>query len=217
MRNARKKWDFSSVMPSIMLESMEKIAPHILLGAYAEGVFPMAEEGELLWFSPVNRGVIPLDDQFKIPRGLKKSIRKTPFRITMDEAFKEVMLGCADRESTWIDGTILESYHELHELGFAHSVECWDDDGLQGGLYGVKLGNAFFGESMFSRKTDASKIALVHLVDWLREEGVVLLDTQWMTAHLRQFGGHEVPRDLYEEMLADALEELYAEGDIERV
>ena len=161
MRNARKKWDFSSVMPSIMLESMEKIAPHILLGAYAEGVFPMAEEGELLWFSPVNRGVIPLDDQFKIPRGLKKSIRKTPFRITMDEAFKEVMLGCADRESTWIDGTILESYHELHELGFAHSVECWDDDGLQGGLYGVKLGNAFFGESMFSRKTDASKIETV--------------------------------------------------------
>ncbi len=192
---------------------MENIPPHILLGAYAEGVFPMAEDGELLWFSPVNRGIIPVDDQFKIPHGLKRALRKKPYRVTRDEAFKEVMLGCANRESTWIDRTILESYHELYELGFGHSIECWDDEGLQGGLYGIKLSNAFFGESMFSRKTDASKIALVHLVGWLREEGVQLLDTQWMTDHLRQFGGHEVPRDVYEELLADALEELRAESE----
>lgn len=187
---------------------MERIPPHILLGAYTEGVFPMAEEGELLWFSPVNRGVIPLDENFHIPRGLKKALRKKPFEIRVNTAFREVMRGCADRESTWIDEVILDSYYELFELGFAWSIECWDDDGLQGGLYGVRLGKAFFGESMFSRKTDASKIALVALVEKLRGEGAILLDTQWMTDHLRQFGGHEVPRDLYLEMLEDAMEEL---------
>ena len=116
------------------------------------------------------------------------------------------MRGCADRESTWIDEVILESYALLHQLGCAHSVECWDQDGLQGGLYGVTLGGVFFGESMFSRKTDASKIALVELVTRLRQSGVVLLDTQWMTDHLRQFGGYELPRRQYERALAAALE-----------
>lgn len=187
---------------------MEKIPPDILLGAYAEGVFPMAEDGELLWFSPVMRGLIPLDERFHIPRGLRKALRKRPFEIKQNTAFREVMDGCSDREETWIESEIKDSYCDLFELGFCHSIECWDDEGLQGGLYGVKLGNVFFGESMFSRKTDASKIALVHLVDWLRAEGAVLLDTQWMTEHLQQFGGYEVPRDVYLTLLEDALEPL---------
>ncbi|BDS05114.1 leucyl/phenylalanyl-tRNA--protein transferase [Oceaniferula spumae] len=184
---------------------MEKIPAHVLLGAYTEGVFPMAEDGEIYWFSPVVRGIMPLDDRFHIPHGLKRSLRKKPFRVTMDTQFPEVVKGCSERSETWIDEVILESYNELHDLGFAHSVECLDDDGLQGGLYGVALGKAFFGESMFSRKTDASKIALVHLVEWLRENDYTLLDTQWMTDHLRQFGGLEIPREEYLNLLADAL------------
>jgi len=168
----------------------------------------MAEDGELLWFSPTMRGLIPLDERFHIPRGLKKSLRKEPFEIKMDTVFRQVMDGCSDREETWIDPVIKDSYVELHRIGFAHSVECWDEDGLQGGLYGVKLGNVFFGESMFSRKTDASKIALVHLVEWLRDQGCILLDTQWMTGHLKQFGGYEVPREVYVDLLEEALDPL---------
>ena len=167
---------------------MERIPPHVLLGAYTEGVFPMAEEGEILWFSPLKRGLIPLDERFHIPHGLKRVLKKSPFEVKRDTAFREVMEGCAAREETWIDEVIIDSYCHLHELGFAHSVECWDEEGLQGGLYGVALGRAFFGESMFSRRKDASKVALVHLVEWLREDGYLLLDTQWMTDHLRQFG-----------------------------
>lgn len=188
---------------------MNVIPADTLLSAYAMGVFPMAEEGEILWFEPKMRGLIPLDERFHISKNLRKTLRRKPFEIVMDRDFAAVMEGCAARESTWIDETIRESYLDLHRMGFAHSVECWDSKGLQGGLYGVKLGNAFFGESMFSRKTDASKIALVYLVDWLRETGGVLLDTQWMTEHLRQFGGYEVPRDDYQVLLQDALEELY--------
>lgn len=187
---------------------MEKILPQVLLSAYVEGVFPMAEEGELLWFSPVQRGLMPLDERFHIPRGLRKALRKEPFEIRMNTAYREVMCGCADRDSTWIDEVIMDSYEELYKLGFGLSVECWDDEGLQGGLYGVRLGKAFFGESMFSRKTDASKIALVSLVEHLRGEGAVLLDTQWLTEHLKQFGGYEVARDVYLELLAEALEEV---------
>ena len=174
------------------------IPPEVLLGAYAQGIFPMAEEGEIQWFSPTQRGIIPLDEGFHIPRGLKKALRKKPFEIRFDTAFREVMIGCAERDGTWIDGVIIESYCALHELGHAHSVECWDADGLQGGLYGVALGKAFFGESMFSRKTDASKIALVALVERLRERGFGLLDTQWMTDHLRTFGGIEIGREYLE-------------------
>lgn len=187
---------------------MEIIPPEILLGAYAEGVFPMAdsaEDGELMWFSPTSRGVIPLDERFHISKGLRKTLRKHPFEVRMDTSFREVMLACADREETWINNAILESYCQLHELGFAHSVECWDEDGLQGGLYGVSLGSAFFGESMFSRKTDASKVALVYLVEFLREHDFTLLDTQWMTDHLRQFGGMELPREVYLEHLTEAM------------
>ncbi|MEO1856975.1 MAG: leucyl/phenylalanyl-tRNA--protein transferase [Rubritalea sp.] len=184
---------------------MELIPPQILLGAYSEGVFPMAEDGELQWFSPVMRGLIPLDESFHIPRGLRKTLRKEPYEVRFDSAFEEVMLGCAEREETWIDKVIVDSYTELFRLGFAHSVECWDEGGLQGGLYGVQYEGAFFGESMFSRKTDASKVALVHLVERLRAEGVQLLDTQWMTEHLTQFGGREVPRDEYLQLLAEAI------------
>lgn len=184
---------------------MECIPPHILLGAYTEGVFPMADDGNILWFSPVSRGLIPFDEGFHVPHGLKRSLRRRPFEIRIDTAFREVMEGCADRAETWIDPVILESYCQLHEMGFAHSVECWDAEGLQGGLYGVAMERVFFGESMFSRKTDASKIALVALVGWLRERGFLLLDTQWMTDHLRQFGGREVPREEYLMLLERAL------------
>jgi leucyl/phenylalanyl-tRNA--protein transferase len=184
---------------------MKIIPPEILLEAYAKGVFPMAEDGEILWFSPERRGLIPLDERFHIPHGLAKSLKRKPFEVCWNTAFREVMLGCASREETWIDEVILESYCTLHDLGHAHSVECWDAEGLQGGLYGVALRGVFFGESMFSCKTDASKIALVALVERLREKGFTLLDTQWMTEHLKQFGGYEMSRKDYQAALAKAL------------
>lgn len=196
-------WRTSRTRPEAV--APEIIPPEILLNAYAQGAFPMAEKGRIVWVSPHNRGVIPLDDRFHIPHGLKKKLRKHPFEIRVDTAFREVMLGCADRASTWIDPVILESYCNLHELGYAHSIECWDGDGLQGGLYGVAMGKAFFGESMFSRKTDASKVALVALVEMLRDIGFVLLDTQWMTDHLRTFGGCEMPRAEYLALLSRAI------------
>lgn len=185
---------------------MKIIPPEILLEAYAHGVFPMAEDGEILWFSPENRGLIPLDERFHIPHGLAKSLKKKRFEVRWDTAFREVMLGCSQREETWIDDVILDSYCTLHKLGHASSVECWDEEGLQGGLYGVSLPGVFFGESMFSRKTDASKTALVALVTRLREKGFKLLDTQWMTEHLKQFGGYELPRAEYLSALRQALE-----------
>jgi len=181
------------------------IPPHVLLNAYAQGVFPMADDGEIAWYRPQKRGLLPLDERFHIPHGLQRACKRRPFELRWNTAFRDVMLGCAARQTTWIDEVILESYVALHRLGVAHSVECWDADGLQGGLYGVALRGAFFGESMFSRKTDASKIALLELVARLRQAGVVLLDTQWMTAHLRQFGGFEMPRAQYERVLAAAL------------
>lgn len=181
------------------------IPPQVLLDAYAQGIFPMAHDGEIQWFSPERRGLIPLDDRFHIPHGLKRALRRRPFDLRWNTAFREVMLGCAEREETWIDDIILESYCTLHAMGHAHSVECWDGQGLQGGLYGVSLSGVFFGESMFSRKTDASKIALVELVRVLRDGGFHLLDTQWMTPHLSQFGGYEMPRRQYLAALAKAL------------
>ena len=177
-----------------------------LLNAYANGVFPMAEEGEILWFSPERRGLIPLDSRFRIPHGLRRTLKRGLYEVRWNTAFREVMLACAERKETWIDEVILESYCALHEEGFAHSVECWDADGLQGGLYGVALAGVFFGESMFHRKTDASKVALVALVETLREKNFHLLDTQWMTDHLRQFGGYELPRREYLAQLQAALE-----------
>ncbi len=181
------------------------IPPEVLLNAYAQGVFPMAEAGKISWYRPQMRGLIPLDERFHIPHGLQRALKRRPFELRWNTAFRDVMLACAQREQTWINEVIVESYGLLHRLGFAHSVECWDEEGLQGGLYGVALRGAFFGESMFSRKTDASKIALVELVAGLRQAGVVLLDTQWMTVHLRQFGGYELPRKQYERALAAAL------------
>lgn len=167
----------------------------------------MADEGELVWFSPLHRGVIPLDGSFHLPHGLVRAMRKNSFEVRWNSSFRETMVGCSQREKTWIDPTILESYCLLHELGYAHSVECHDEDGLQGGLYGVALGKAFFGESMFSRKTDASKIALARLVRELEFRGFTLLDTQWITPHLKQFGAQEIPREEYHRRLKAALVE----------
>ena len=165
----------------------------------------MADNGELTWFSPLMRGIIPLDDRFHVPHGLARSMKRRPFEVKWNTDFRGTMQGCAERERTWIDVTILESYCLLHRLGYAHSVECHDAEGLQGGLYGVALGKAFFGESMFSRKTDASKVALVGLVEELRARGFELLDTQWLTEHLRRFGGEEIPREEYQRRLKKAL------------
>lgn len=181
------------------------IPPDLLLNAYAQGVFPMAMEfGEIGWFSPDPRAVIPLD-AFHVPHGLRRALKSNRFEIRMNTAFEDVMRGCANREETWIDYEILKSYCELHRLGFAHSVETWREEKLVGGLYGVALGGAFFGESMFSRETDASKIALHALVMRLRENGFTLLDTQWVTPHLARFGAHDIPRSEYLQRLEKSL------------
>lgn len=181
------------------------IAPDLLLEAYAGGMFPMAmENGEMGWFSPDPRGIIPIKE-FHIPHGLKKVLRNNPFDVRIDTAFGAIMKGCADRESTWISDMIHRSYVKLHELGFAHSVEIWQDNALVGGLYGLAMGGAFFGESMFSRVPNASKVALATLVSRLDERGFVLLDTQWVTEHLTQFGAHEIPRSTYLKRLNKAL------------
>jgi leucyl/phenylalanyl-tRNA--protein transferase len=198
-----------------MPDSMQRpvvIPAAVLLDAYAQGIFPMAHEGAIQWFSPARRGLIPLDGRFHVPHGLRRSLRRKPFEVRWDSAFREVMLGCAARDETWIDAVIIDSYCALHEAGFAHSVECWDDSGLQGGLYGVALPRVFCGESMFSRKTDASKIALCALVERLRELEFQLLDCQWLTPHLRQFGGYELTRRQYQAVLQDALRQGMGQG-----
>ena len=183
----------------------------ILLRAYSIGLFPMADSAddpELFWVEPDMRGVIPLDD-FHVSKSLAKAIRKKPFDIRFDSAFDAVMIGCAaeadNRPSTWINGTIHRLYNDLHYIGHAHSVEAWEGDELVGGLYGVSLGSAFFGESMFSRRTNASKICLVHLVEHLREKGFTLLDTQFTTEHLKTFGAIDVPKVEYTKMLEPAV------------
>jgi leucyl/phenylalanyl-tRNA--protein transferase len=178
----------------------------VLIAAYRGGMFPMAMDnrGEIGWFSPDPRGVIPLDE-FHIPHGLKRTLRKNPFEVRFDTAFSEVMQGCADRKTTWISREIVTSYEKLFELGYAHSVETWRDGELVGGLYGISIGGAFFGESMFSRATDASKVALVALIDRLRERNFQLLDTQWTTDHLNHFGCREIPRYEYLRQLNRAL------------
>lgn len=182
------------------------IRPAVLIAAYRGGMFPMAMDnrGEIGWFSPDPRGVIPLDE-FHIPNGLKRTLKKKPFEIRIDTAFSEVMKGCADRSTTWISREIVTSYEKLFELGYAHSVEAWRDEELVGGLYGISIGGAFFGESMFSRTTDASKVALVGLINRLRERNFQLLDTQWTTEHLNQFGCREIPRYEYLHQLNRAL------------
>lgn len=184
------------------------IDPALLVRAYREGIFPMAlDDGEIGWFSPDPRAIIPLD-AFHVPGRLARVVRSGRFEIRIDTSFEAVMRACGERpgEGTWISDEILESYVALHRLGLAHSVETWRDGRLAGGLYGVSLGGAFFGESMFHRETDASKVALVALVDRLRRRGYVLLDTQWTTPHLEQFGTIEIPRSEYLARLDDALE-----------
>jgi len=161
-------------------------------------------EGDLAWFSPNPRGVLPLDG-FHLPHGLARALKKNRFEIRCDTAFKEVMQACAKREETWIDDEILDSYVELHRLGFAHSVEAWHNGQLAGGLYGVALGGLFCGESMFHRETDASKVALHALVGRLRTRGFTLLDIQWVTPHLATFGAIEIPRREYLKRLQAAL------------
>ncbi len=168
-----------------------------------------ADDPELFWVEPEIRGIIPLDD-FHVSASLSKAIRKRPFDIRFDTAFDQVVDKCAeaapDRPSTWINQTIRELYGALHRLGHAHSVEAWEGEELVGGLYGVSLGSAFFGESMFSRRTNASKICLVYLVERLRERGFTLLDTQFTTEHLKTFGAVDIPKEAYGVLLDRAME-----------
>jgi len=187
-----------------------KLTPELLVSAYASGIFPMAmnEAGEIGWFSPDPRAIIPLDERFHIPHGLRRVLKRAPFTITVDQDFAGVIRACATAHgSTWISREIVRSYVELHEHGFAHSVEARMDGKLVGGLYGVHLHGAFFGESMFHHVTDASKVALVALVERLRERQFLLLDTQWVTPHLARFGTITLPRAQYLNLLERALQQ----------
>jgi len=183
------------------------LTPSLLVAAYEAGYFPMAvDDGEIRWYSPDPRGVLPLD-RFHAPRRLLRVVRSARFEISVDRAFRGVMEGCAaDRgEGTWINGEILDSYCALQAHGLAHSVEVWDGGRLAGGLYGVSLRGAFFGESMFHRESDASKVALWALVERLRARKFTLLDVQWLTPFLASCGAVEIPRDEYLAILAQAL------------
>ncbi len=182
------------------------IPAELLLHAYRQAVFPMAmENGEIAWFSPDPRAIIPLED-FHLPHGLRRALKKNRFEIRIDTAFEAVMRACARREETWINEDIVASYVNLHRQGHAHSVEAWLEGKLAGGLYGVAIGGAFFGESMFHEVTDASKVALHALVERLRQRGYTLLDTQWLTPHLVTFGAREIPRIEYQRRLGRATE-----------
>ncbi len=188
------------------------VTPEVLLKAYAAGIFPMAEDADdpsLFWVEPRERGIIPLD-AFHVPKRLARTIRNDEFEIRIDQNFDAVIAGCAapaiDREKTWINRRIRDLYGQLFDAGFCHTVEVYRDDRLVGGLYGVRLKGAFFGESMFHKDRDASKVALVHLVARLKRGGFTLLDTQFVTPHLAQFGAVEIPRRSYKQMLRMAME-----------
>ena len=184
---------------------MSSINPEFLLQAYRIGIFPMAmEQGEIGWFSPDPRGVIPLES-FHQTKSLKRVVASKKFEIRINSSFSEVIDGCAERDETWIDETVRESYISLSANGYAHSVEAWYEGELAGGLYGVAIGGAFFGESMFSRKSDASKVALVALVEHLNRRQFILLDTQWTTPHLRKFGAVDIPKSDYIKKLNKAI------------
>ncbi len=194
------------------------ITPDLLLHAYASGVFPMAEsrdDPDIFWVEPNERGILPLD-RFHLSKSLRKTVRSDKFSVSIDRNFRDVMVACAkaapDRESTWISHRIEDLYSELHQLGFAHSIECWLDNKLVGGLYGIALKSAFFGESMFHQETDASKVALAHLVARLKLSDFSLLDIQFQTEHLKQFGTREVPSYEYQDILAAAMQK---EADFE--
>ena len=193
-----------------------EITPELIVRAYRAGIFPMSESAgstDVFWVSPEQRGILPLGG-LVVSTSLRKAIRKSPFTVRVDTDFEAIIEGCAtvgeDRDETWINSTIRAVYGELFRRGVAHTVEVWDGDELVGGLYGLAIGGAFFGESMFHRATNASKMALVHLVERLNAGGFILLDTQFITDHLASLGGVEIPRADYEEMLANALER---EGD----
>ncbi len=200
---------------------MLALTPDLLLCAYASGLFPMANDRHdptIHWIEPRRRGILPLD-RFHEPKSLRKLIRKGRFEIRVDQAFERVILACAeprpDRPRTWLNDDLIELYCTLHRQGYAHSVESWADQRLVGGLYGVSLGAAFFGESMFSRTPDASKVALVALVQRLQTGGYLLLDTQFVTDHLRRFGAIEIARESYHRQLRQALEtpaRFYSDG-----
>ncbi|HEX2787011.1 MAG TPA: leucyl/phenylalanyl-tRNA--protein transferase [Ignavibacteria bacterium] len=194
--------------------SAESITPEIILRAYINGIFPMGDpdaEDELNWYSPEQRGIIPLD-KFKVPKNLEKLYRRNKFRILVNKNFEEVIKECANvnnrrqPETGWITPKITELYIELHKMGFAHSVESYFEGKLVGGLYGVTINGAYFGESMFTKATDASKVALVHTVERLKEKGFKLLDTQFINQHLVQFGAIEISKDEYMKMLEEALQ-----------
>lgn len=183
------------------------LTPDMLVAAYAGGIFPMAEhrgDTELFWVDPRQRGVLPLD-RFHISRSLAKTIRSGRFQITYDTDFTGVVQGCADRDETWINDMLAELYGQLHRARLARSIEVWEGTTLVGGVFGVTLGGAFFGESMFSSRTDASKVALAYLVDRLRIGDFALFDTQFITPHLKTMGGVEISRATYRKMLNDAL------------
>src|SRR5437667_2874875 len=181
------------------------IAPELLLQGYRLVFFPMAMEADSIgWFSPDPRAIIPLED-FHVPHALRRVWRQEIFQIKIDNQFGEVIRGCAARKDTWINREIVESYERLHDLGYAHSVEAWTKNELAGGLYGVSIGGAFFGESMFHRVRDASKIALVALMERLRERRFTLLDTQWLTPHLQKFGAIEISRQQYLHLLSTSV------------
>ena len=191
---------------------MPDLTPDMLLKAYAVGVFPMAEDRndpELFWVDPRMRGIIPING-FHVPRRLRRTVRNGPFTVTFDTEFETVIEECAEstdeRPRTWINNRIIELYTSLHRQGHAHSVECWLDGQIAGGQYGVSLGGVFFGESMFSRHRDASKVALVHLIAALKLGGYHFVDTQFITTHLARFGAVEIPRNEYRKLLNRALE-----------
>lgn len=198
----------------------DELTPEILLRAYSIGLFPMAESAddpEIFWVSPELRGILPLDQRFHVSGSLAKFIRKQPFDIRFDHDFPAVMRACAEetpeRPSTWINETIFRLYCALHRMGHAHSVEAYEDGALVGGLYGVSLGSAFFGESMFSRRTNASKVCLVALVERLRARGFTLLDTQFTTDHLKTFGAVDIPKKNYMVLLEQAMLSPHLEFD----
>lgn len=185
-----------------------ELTPELLLRAYASGIFPMSEsqdDPEIFWVDPSRRGVLPLGG-FHISRSLRKTILAGGYDICFDTDFDGTVMGCADRSETWINPEIFSIYQKLHHAGHAHSLEIWQGRDLIGGVYGVALGQAFFGESMFSRRRDASKIALAYLVDRLRQTGFRLFDTQFITPHLKSLGGLEIDRQVYLSLLASAVE-----------
>ena len=180
------------------------IPPELLLDFYRKGIFPMAVDGEMRLFSPNPRGIIPLDE-FRIPHGTRKTLKDPAWQLKLNTAFHDVILGCAERDETWIDEGIFQSYSALHDLGHAHSIGIWRDGFLAGGLYGVQIGGVFFGESMFHRVPGASKVAICRLVEMMRAGGFLLLDTQWVTSHLEKFGAKEIARSEYLDLLNAAV------------